>query len=79
MMDSCKYLDWLEEMSRCKMSRTLASAARMCRRMEASSGLAESAISSSPRMELVMRSSKKRFGVRAWNRWEMGLFSWLAP
>ena len=79
MMDSCRYLDWLEEMSRCRISRTFASAARMCRRMEASSGLAESAISSSPRMELVMRSSKKRLGVRAWNRWEMGLFSWLAP
>ena len=63
----------------CKMSRTLASEARMCRRMEASSVLAESAISSSPRMELVILSSRKRLGVRALNRWEMGVFSSVAP
>ena len=56
MMDSWRYLDWLEEISRWRMSRTLASVERMCRRMEASSLLAESAISSSPRMELVMLS-----------------------
>ena len=79
MMDSCKYLDWLEEMSFCRMSRTLDSVARMCRRMEASSGLAESASSSSPTMELVMVSSRKRFVVRARNRWEMGVFSSPAP
>ena len=51
----------------------------MCRRMEASSLLAESAISSSPRMELVMLSSRKRFGVRERNRWEMTVFSSLSP
>ena len=45
MMFSWRYLDWEEERMRCKMSRTLLSVARMCRRMEASSGLAESASS----------------------------------
>ena len=79
MMDSWRYLDWLEEISRWRMSRTLASVERMCRRMEASSLLAESAISSSPRMELVMLSSRKRFGVRERNRWEMTVFSSLSP
>ena len=79
MMDSCKYLDWLEEISFCRISRTLASVARMWRRIEASSLLAESANSSSPTMELVMVSSKKRLGVRAWKRWEMGVFSSLSP
>ena len=58
MMASCKYLDWLDEISFCRISRTLASVARICLRIEASSGLAESAISSSPRMELVMESSR---------------------
>ncbi len=38
MMASWRYLDWLEEISFCRMSRTLASVARICRRMEASSG-----------------------------------------
>ena len=61
-------MDWLEEISFCRMSRTLDSVARICRRMEANSGLAESASSSSPTMELVIVSSKKRFGVKAWNR-----------
>ena len=79
MMDSWRYLDWLEEMIFCKISRTLASVERMCRRMEASSLLAESASSSSPTMELVMVSSKKRLGVRARNRWEMGVFSSVSP
>ena len=79
MMASCRYLDWSEEMIFCKMSRTLASVARMCRRMVASSLLAESASSSSPTMELVMVSSRVRLGVRAWNRWEMGVFSSLSP
>ena len=51
----------------------------MCQRMEASSGLAESASSSSPTMELVMVSSRKRLVVRARNRWEMGVFSSPAP
>ena len=53
--------------------------ARMWRRMEASSLLAESASSSSPMMELVMVSSRKRLGVRARNRWEMGSLSSPAP
>ena len=48
MMASWRYLAWLEEMIFCKISRTLASVARICRRMEASSGLAESASSSVP-------------------------------
>ena len=74
MMDSWRYLDWLEARILCKISRTLASVARMWRRMEASSLLAESASSSSPMMELVMVSSRKRLGVRARNRWEMGVF-----
>ena len=64
MMASCKYLDWLEEMSRLSTSRTLPAAARMCRRMSASSGEAASAISSSLRIEPVILSSKKRLAVR---------------
>jgi hypothetical protein len=47
--------------------------------MEASSGLAESASSSSATMELVMVSSRKRLVVNARNRWEMGVFSSPAP
>ena len=57
-------MDWLEEISRLSTSRTLPAAARMWRRMSASSGEAESAISSSLRMEPVILSSKKRFAVR---------------
>ena len=79
MMDSWRYLDWLEARIRCKISRTLASVALMWRRLESSSLLAESASSSSPMMELVMVSSRKRLGVRARNRWEMGVFSSPAP
>ena len=70
-MASWRYLAWLEEMSLFRMSRTLEAVARMCRRMEASSGLAASAISSSPRMEPVIFSSRKRLAVRERNRWSM--------
>ena len=58
MMASWRYLAWLEEMSLLRMSRTLLAVARMWRRMSASSGLAESAISSSPTMEPLIFSSR---------------------
>ena len=74
MMFSWRYLDWEEERMRCKMSRTLLSVARMCRRMEASSGLAESASSPSPTMEPVILSSRKRLGFRARKKTSMGVF-----
>lgn len=48
---------------RCKISRTLLSVARMWRRMDASSGLAESASSPSPTMEPVILSSKNRLAA----------------
>ena len=79
MMLSCKYLAWEEEMMRCKISRTLLSVARMWRRMDASSGLAESASSPSPTMEPVILSSKKRLGRREWKRTSMGVFFSASP
>ena len=48
----------------CRLSLTRADAARIFRRISASSGLAPSAISSSPVMEVVIFSSRKRFGMR---------------
>ena len=51
----------------CRESRTRAVAARILRRMSASSGEAASAISSSPVMEVVIFSSRKRFGMRESN------------
>ena len=61
------------------MSRTLEAVARICRRMEASSGLAASAISSSPTMEPVILSSRKRLAVRERNRWSMQVFFRSSP
>ena len=79
MMASWRYLAWLEERSLLRMSRTLEAVARMCRRMEASSGLAASAISSSPTMEPVILSSRKRLAVRERNRWSMQVFFRSSP
>ena len=79
MMGSWRYLAWEEEMSFWRMSRTLAEVARMCRRMEASSGLAESAISFSPRMEPVILSSRNRLAVREAKRWSMQVLPLFSP
>ena len=46
----------------------------MCRRMEASSGLAESASSPSPTMEPVILSSRNRLGWRERKNWSMTVF-----
>ena len=50
----------LEEISFCRISRTLASVARIWRRMSASSGLAASAISSLPNANIAARFSSER-------------------
>ncbi|MPN16835.1 hypothetical protein SDC9_164182 [bioreactor metagenome] len=63
-------------MSLFKISRTRDEAARIWRRSEASSLLAESAISSSPTMEPEIRSSRCRLVRRDSNRWSITV---LAP
>ena len=63
----------------CSASRTLAEAARMSRRIEASSGLAASASSSSPAMEPVILSSRKRFVMRELKRPSIQVFSLPLP
>ena len=69
-MASCKTLELDgEDMMRCKVSRTRADAARIFRRISASSALAASAISSSPVMQVVIFSSKKRLGERDIKSW----------
>jgi hypothetical protein len=67
MIGSCSEL-WYEgeEMIFCRASRARAAAARSWRRIVASSGEAESAISSSPTIEVVIFSSKNLLECRAW-------------
>ena len=59
----------------CSASRTLAEAALISLRIEASSGLAASDSSSSPAMEPFILSSRKRLVMRELNRLSMQVFS----
>ena len=52
----------------CRICRPLLAAARMCRRMSASAGLALSAMTSSSRMAVKIFSSRNRLPRRAKNR-----------
>ena len=68
MIGSCKNFAYVgDEMILCRLSRAFALWMRIWRRMSASSWLAASAISSSLRMELVMRSSRCRLAFREKN------------
>ena len=62
-------------MIRCRIWRLLAWAARMWRRMSASSVLAASAMVSSSGMARLIFSSRKRLPWRERNRWSMAVFS----
>ena len=59
----------------CRIWRLLAWAARMWRRISASSGLAASAMVSSSGIQRLMVSSRKRFPWRDKNKWSIAVFS----
>ena len=74
MMGSCRALAYPgEERIFCSASRARAAAARILRRMSASSLEAPSAISSSPTMEVLIFSSRNLLARRAWKSESMQL------